>query len=138
MDKMSVGNVGKVNFKLKQLLRVKNYFLLLKIWRLVNIHLCCSKNLLMSILLLNLWWFVQMKSRRYVCDDKNDIIDSSIHQMKSKLMVKISNRILILYLPKRVYILMYSEKDTNSINNVNVVMAQTRKIISFQWVKHTW
>lgn len=66
-----------------------------------------------------------MKSRRYVCDDKNDIIDSSIHQMKSKLMVKISNRILILYLPKRVYILMYSEKDTNSINNVNVVMAQT-------------
>lgn len=138
MDKMSVGNVGKVNFKLKQLLRVKNYFLLLKIWRLVNIHLCCSKNLLMSILLLNLWWFVQMKSRRYVCDDKNDIIDSSIHQMKSKLMVKISNRILILYLPKRVYILMYSEKDTNSINNVNVVMAQTWKIISFQWVKHTW
>lgn len=138
MDKMSVGNVGKVNFKLKQLLRVKNYFLLLKIWRLVNIHLCCSKNLLMSILLLNLWWFVQMKSRRHVCDDKNDIIDSSIHQMKSKLMVKISNRILILYLPKRVYILMYSEKDTNSINNVNVVMAQTWKIISFQWVKHTW
>lgn len=138
MDKMSVGNVGKVNFKLKQLLRVKNYFLLLKIWRLVNIHFCCSKNLLMSILLLNLWWFVQMKSRRHVCDDKNDIIDSSIHQMKSKLMVKISNRILILYLPKRVYILMYSEKDTNSINNVNVVMAQTWKIISFQWVKHTW
>lgn len=137
MDKMSVGNVGKGNFKLKQLQRVKNYFLLLKIWRLVNIHLCCSKNLLMSILLLNLWWFVQMKSRRYVCDDKNDIIDSSIHQMKRKLMVKISNRILILYLPKRFYILMYSEKDTNSINNVNVVMAQTWKIISFQWVKHT-